>query len=513
MRLSVLVAVALAAASSVAATVCQTLSGDSGVCKQTTACSGDSFAGCCKGPSDVQCCVGEVEMDVTFGDNPYYFDNWCNNAGASGRQYLDDTFCAKKFPSLPAAGAAVVHAAGTLVDREWTCPVLFDADHSGVESGFATDVGVLSAVDVDTTTLPSIISNDANLCLIVTRRVQSNDNGEASPTAKLYHKYFCNGEDSRSDAHETWSSSKIFAVSNAAGHLREQACTAPDGSAVTNAMGTDSAALNGTHGTTPLGDLASVVCSYDRTLGYTSNSLSSYFHDLGGRQRLHSLVADESAEGWLQSPSVGTLGGNYGEASPTDLQGSMQCADGSACGAHLQTAIPGYDNSLSQLSHAELTRRIGQHRDLPVDMRFPGASWEDMQQVMYGAGGGQFSQGLSLFPTVQWGGMTADTSIYVQSALNISAVELVAPGQWRIFSKLGAGYSSSRLVGEIINNAYVCLPQLDTATGAVVPNSGLEFTISTRGSVPGDTSLNKVDLVVYMAVQEAIAALLNGQLV
>jgi hypothetical protein len=63
-----------------------------------------------------------------------------------------------------------------------------------------------------------------------------------------------------------------------------------------------------------------------------------------------------------------------------------------------------------------------------------------------------------LFPSVQWGGMTADTSVYLQSALNISDVELQSKGNWRIFSKLGAGFSSSRLVGEITNNAYACLP-------------------------------------------------------
>jgi hypothetical protein len=65
----------------------------------------------------------------------------------------------------------------------------------------------------------------------------------------------------------------------------------------------------------------------------------------------------------------------------------------------------------------------------------------------------------ALFPSVQWGGMTADTSIYLQSALNMSSVQLDASGQWRIFSKLGAGYSSSRLVGEITNNGYACLPR------------------------------------------------------
>ncbi len=42
-----------------------------------------------------------------------------------------------------------------------------------------------------------------------------------------------------------------------------------------------------------------------------------------------------------------------------------------------------------------------------------------------------------LFPDVEWGGMTADTSIFVQSALDISQIQQQSQGQWRIFSKLG----------------------------------------------------------------------------
>ena len=51
----------------------------------------------------------------------------------------------------------------------------------------------------------------------------------------------------------------------------------------------------GVHGTTPLGDLATIVCSYDETQGYTSNSLSAYFHDIGGRDRIYELVSGD----WL----------------------------------------------------------------------------------------------------------------------------------------------------------------------------------------------------------------------
>lgn len=45
----------------------------------------------------------------------------------------------------------------------------------------------------------------------------------------------------------------------------------------------------------------------------------------------------------------------------------------------------------------------------------------------------------SLFPGLEWGGMTADTAIFVQSGLDMDLVEQNSQGKWRIFSKLGAG--------------------------------------------------------------------------
>ena len=47
------------------------------------------------------------------------------------------------------------------------------------------------------------------------------------------------------------------------------------------------------------------------------------------------------------------------------------------------------------------------------------------------------SETSALFPSTSWGGMSADTAIYVQSALDINTVEIESDGQWRIFSKLG----------------------------------------------------------------------------
>lgn len=107
-------------------------------------------------------------------------------------------------------------------------------------------------------------------------------------------------------------------------------------------------------------------------------------------------------------------------------------------------------------------------------------------------------------------------------------VEQESQGQFRIFSKLGAGYSSSRSRGEIVSNAYGCFPvyvfvgqeclrhvsdcRLDPTNGAAVPNQGWEFTVHVRGSVPNDASLRKVEEQVTTAMKQAVQALLNHQL-
>ena len=65
------------------------------------------------------------------------------------------------------------------------------------------------------------------------------------------------------------------------GHLRTRetspTCSSPSPSL---GFGLPSVSTKGKHGPTPLGDLATIVCSYDHTMGYSSNSLSSYFHDI-----------------------------------------------------------------------------------------------------------------------------------------------------------------------------------------------------------------------------------------
>lgn len=164
-------------------------------------------------------------------------------------------------------------------------------------------------------------------------------------------------------------------MANAAGHLRANETKCGSGDAHNQLFGLDGT-VNGKHGVTPFGDLATVVCSYDSTAGYSSNSLSSYFHDIGWRDRINYLLQD-----WLKVSNQ-TLGGNYGESTPTDLGFvATETEDGakSTCSIDKDPWPKKYDNTISALTEVELTRRIPLHRELPADKRFPGSSWVDMK--------------------------------------------------------------------------------------------------------------------------------------
>lgn len=101
--------------------------------------------------------------------------------------------------------------------------------------------------------------------------------------------------------------------------------------------------------------------------------------------------------------------------------------------------------------------------------------------------------------------MTADTAIFLQSTdymKTLLADSASHQNQWRIFSKLGAGYSSSRSRGEIVSNAYTCVPKFDETGKEAI--GGYEFTISGRGSIPNDYSLVKVEAKLMDAFNQAL---------
>jgi hypothetical protein len=120
--------------------------------------------------------------------------------------------------------------------------------------------------------------------------------------------------------------SKNFAFFNAASRLRTNEST----------CGQDRFGLNNVHtqgkkGVTLLGDLATIICSYDSTAGYTSNSLASYFHDLGWRDRLNNdilhtwfFTEDSITKTTNTTFASQSLGGNYAASTPSDLSFTLE---------------------------------------------------------------------------------------------------------------------------------------------------------------------------------------------
>lgn len=396
----------------------------------------------------------------------YYYDHWCGGE----LQYLDDSQCAKIFPFT--------------VDREWICPIT--AFKIEIGDGYLPDAP-LPSVPIDTESLESVVTDpeDIDLCIILTKRELS------SSKTKLLNKYFCLGNSSVREPYETWSSSKIYAVANAAGRMRINESHCDDNWP----FGLD-AYVTGKDGVTSLGDLITIICSYDETVGYSSNSLSSYFHDIGWRERLDETILHD----WLGAATNQSLGGNYGESTPADLSFTVESSFdvyNTTCAVDEDPWPIIYSNSISALTAAEMTRRLVLHRELDSQYRYPGLQWKDVQQILYGAGNNSI-----FFPSQSWGGMTADTAIFLQTAMEKASADSHGgrnlSDSWRIFSKLGAGYSTSRGRGEIVTTAYGCFP-------ASEGTDGVELTVTCRGSVVGDVTLKTVEARVKLAVDQAVA--------
>ena len=74
----------------------------------------------------------------------------------------------------------------------------------------------------------------------------------------------------------------------------------------------------------------------------------------------------------------------------------------------------------------------------------------------------------------------------------------------------GAGYSTSRYRGEIVSNAYVCLPRYEI--DAAHPVGGVELSIAARGSVPNDSGLVQVQGRLQIAMQRVLQYVLSDLL-
>jgi hypothetical protein len=355
-------------------------------------------------------------------------------------------------------------------NAEWRCPIRFDT----IPPDYKPSPEMLEDAVVNTTLndlvpMARLLNNSA---VILVKR-----DAHGQPR----FKYF--GNTAHNEAWETWSSSKVFSAMNGAGHIG-------------TSCGPASGLFNwttGTYGKTPLGDLVTIIVSYDTTHPpYSSNALGGWFEMVGGRDRALALVQD-----WLGRRNE-SLGANYGATPPSDLKFTFEPA-----GCNIFADTPDNDNfsnTLSTLTMAELVKRIVTARELP-HLRFPNTTWDDSRTLLYG------ERPSVLFPGRRWGGMSNNSDDFLRLGVNMTRVEEKSHGMWRTFSKDGWGYSYIRNAGEAIFNGYACYPDTDG-------DGGVEYFVSARVSVPGEFNwaVDQAGKNIQAAMTSLNEAILSGVL-
>jgi hypothetical protein len=364
-------------------------------------------------------------------------------------QFLDDTCSAKRQPSH--------------VDRGLRCPTADPSATIALADGSPVSYQPPHEAPVVQPLLAGLGPDELTMTAVLIRRV----NGVP------HFRYLSTGD--HDVPFQPWSTTKFLAAANAAARLRVA-------SGYTVGLG---ASVSG-HA---LGDLVSSMHSYDDT-PFSSNALAAYFHDVGGRAEANDLIHG----GWLMRPVQESFGGNYGAAPPA-LGYSFAEPSGATVSISPDTST-GFSNHLSSFTLAEALKRLVLHRELP-DQRLPGVQWSDLEVLFYGTGGSS-SYG-------HWGGMAADTAIYLQTGHDIDYIEDRSKGRWRIFSKLGLGSS-----GQFANVGYACLPVLDDHAQPV-PGWGRELVIAAH--LPsGGASWAERDRRLAKAYRAVISRVVDGRL-
>ena len=381
--------------------------------------------------------------------------------------------------------------------RHWMCPNYV----TKMPTDYLPSIPFLNDVPVQNTLAQIVpeVSNISNAAVILVKRL---------PGGAPRFKYFGNGH--QNFAIETWSCSKIFSAMNGAGHMgsvcpgekpkkhyQDRHHRADASTKAAGFSGGLAQSTQGDYGATPLGDLVTIIVTYDTTHPpYSSNALGGWFEMLGGRARALHLV-----QNWMNR-SDESLGANYGNSPPTDLQFSDFVPSG--CAIVPDTPDNGdYSNTLSALTMAEFVKRIVMARELPGEA-FPNTTWNDSVVLLYGA------EQSKLFPGMKWGGMSANSDDYLRIGINITEADVRSDGQYRTFSKDGAGYSYIRDAAEVTFNGYACYPSLNH------PEEGVEYFISTRLSIPGEDSpalIEKVFTTMRSVVGKINEAIYSGRLV
>lgn len=400
---------------------------------------------------------------------------------------LDDARCAKRVPPH--------------FDRvDWACPARWQDDPAfGPSAANLSSRLPISKMDLDA--LSSVVDDDIHVAVVVVKR--------AGPR-RIRVRYL--GNKNAATPHQPWSSTKILAASAASLSLRAQGQRNVGlASSCRNASSTASTHLSPTFSTfSRVGDLLTTCCSYDTTLGISSNQIGAWFQAVGGH-----VHADRTLHEWLGAPPEETFGGDYGESISTTRLVNERVLVNTPSSSHPNAAPlgvsleyppprPTIENHMSALTMAEWMRRIVharedgekerriRRRDLGLDHGESvspfGMEWEDAETILYGGSNtaaSAYTDKKGDPVDLQWGGASMSSDIYLQRAAGIngtSEVERMANGRWRIFSKLGFGYSSDRSQFELALNGYMCLPILNQQDGSSssgnIHNGGLEFAIS-----------------------------------
>lgn len=369
--------------------------------------------------------------------------------GAGPFQFLDDTCGDKRVPSH--------------VDRDLTCPSIDESAEIPLLGGGTALYRPSTEPVVVEDVLGDLSPSGLDITVILIRRVGG----------VPHYRYLSNG--TAHDAIQPWSTSKFLAAANAAARLRI-------------ASGYE-VGLTASVSGIPLGDLVTSIHNYDYS-PYSSNSLGRYMHDIGGRARANDMIHGD----WLGRPSSESFGGNYGADAPP--LGFTFAEPGGASVSITPDGTAGPANHLATFTTAEALKRLVLHREEP-DQRLPGIQWDDIRVLLYGAeGSAKYGE---------WGGMSADTAIYLQTGHDIDYLEARSHGRWRIFSKLGNGSS-----GQFLNVGYACFPVLDP-NEQPVPGWGREMVIAAHLPT-GGSSWAERDRILARAYRAIVTRIIEGSL-
>lgn len=360
-------------------------------------------------------------------------------------QFLGDACGRKRFP--------------TDLDRDRSCPVSASQARVSLPGG---GMGIYrpatAAVGVDDQALVDWVPSALKVTVILIRRI------EGVP----HYRYLSNG--THDQPFQPWSASKFMAVANAAATLRIRSDYQ-----VGLAASVDGHAL---------GDLITSLHTYSYD-PYSSNSLGRYFQRVAGADQANALIHGA----WLGRPEAESFGGGYGAGDPP-LSYRFTEADGRSL--QIQPQRAGLPNRLSTLTLAETLKRLVMHREDPTT-RLPGGQWSDLQVLLYG----------SESASSEWGGMSRDLSLYLQSTAMDYLTER-SRGQWRTVSKMGLGD------GELVSVGYACFPALDDR-GRILPDWGREFVIAAQLET-GGSSWSERDRLLAQYHSQIIQAIIKGQI-